>query len=76
MNQPKRVRVSLRRPKPKPVKRPQRASTISCVKCLALKRGEPAAWSDTNLKIYHENDHTWPGFAGEPDGGENGGSDF
>jgi hypothetical protein len=26
--------------------------------------------------IYHDNNHVWPGFAGEPDGGNYGGSDF
>lgn len=29
-----------------------------------------------DLKILHDNGHVWPGFAGEPDGGNYGGSDF
>jgi len=29
-----------------------------------------------DMKIWHDNGHVWPGFAGEPDGGNYGGSDF
>ena len=46
----------------------------NCPKCKDLeKRG---GWSWIDLGIMHDNGHVWPGFAGEPDGGNYGGSDF
>lgn len=43
-----------------------------CEKCDTFTSKEN--WIDR--KIYHDNNHVWPGFAGEPDSGNYGGSDF
>ena len=47
----------------------------ACDKCrgeFSTRRG----WDYIDLCIWHDNGHVWPGFAGEPDGGNYGGSDF
>lgn len=36
----------------------------------------PKDWDWVDRQIFHDNGHVWPGFAGEPDGGNYGGSDF
>ena len=42
----------------------------TCSRCITFS-------NDTiDRMIYHKNYHIWPGFAGEPDGGSFGGSDF
>lgn len=33
-------------------------------------------WDWVDVKIWHDNGHVWPRFAGEPDSGNYGGSDF
>ena len=46
-----------------------------CPICEAeIRRGE--VWTHIDMRIWHDNGHVWPGFAGEPDGGNYGGSDF
>lgn len=47
---------------------------LSCPTCDDFK--QRGGWSDVDLLILHKNGHVWPGFAGEPDGGNFGGSDF
>lgn len=48
---------------------PGHAHNGSCKQC-------PREWDWIDRKIYHDNGHVWPGFAGEPDGNDFGGSDF
>ena len=43
-----------------------------CQKCAKATEG----WDWIDKKIYHDNGHVWPGFAGEPTGDNFGGSDF
>lgn len=45
-----------------------------CEKCEEAKK--QGGWDEIDLRIWHNNGHVWPGFAGEPDGGNYGGSDF
>jgi hypothetical protein len=46
-------------------------SSQTCSKCEEMK-----GFDIIDKWIYHDNNHVWPGFAGEPDGGNYGGSDF
>lgn len=58
--------------------RPALFEDEECEKC--LERIRQSGWNAVDdfidLAIYHNNNHVWPGFAGEPDGGNYGGSDF
>ncbi len=55
--------------KPKPVVPGYLAAVMGCDQCKEIK--------DTVDKlIYHNNNHAWPGYAGEPGGTNFGGSDF
>lgn len=47
-----------------------------CERCEKEKRFIGGAWDPINEKIWHDNGHVWPGFAGEPTGDDFGGSDF
>lgn len=46
-----------------------------CEKC---EEADRQGWykDEIDRMIWHDNGHVWPGFAGEPDGGNYGGSDF
>lgn len=46
-----------------------RAKANQCPQCQNYK-------DEIDRAIYHTNNHVWPGFAGEPGGGDYGGSDF
>ena len=47
---------------------------LKCEKCKELMKH--GGWDSIDLKIMHDNGHVWPGFAGEPDSGSYGGSDY
>ena len=46
------------------------------LKCPECDKRAAKSWDWIDRKIFHDNGHVWPGFAGEPDGGNYGGSDF
>ena len=45
---------------------------LTCERCATLG----SSWDAIDRKIFHDNNHVWPGFAGEPTGDDFGGSDF
>lgn len=47
-----------------------------CLQCDNERRRPHSSWSEIDLRIWHDNGHVWPGFVGEPDGNDYGGSDF
>lgn len=47
-------------------------------KCEKCEKARSNGWhyDEIDRIIWHNNNHVWPGYAGEPDGGNYGGSDF
>ena len=58
-----------------------RQIVIHCMLCCEpdpdfCERCKPFKYDPIKRAIYHGNGHVWPGYAGEPNDGDYGGSDF
>ena len=53
-----------------------RMNTTGLEDCPKCKELETRGWGWIDRGIMHKNGHVWPGYAGEPDGGDYGGGDF